>query len=222
MTSIPPRRTPAPAAPPAPPETPEGPSHVSAGAVNGGGNKGVGKLPEAVRYMVLCLGVMLGTEVAHQLLSAAAVLIDPSALRESTRDAAQASGEQVSDLMITVSVYSSVAMMLAFQLLIAGLLVFAVRAVAKRSSWAGNALRLLQFFSVFFVLRMITLFFMTPDSATVPVALYAVDGVLQIIVGAAAACALAYSMQDEVQKFARTRPPGQGGADSAATNHDSN
>ncbi|WP_291313280.1 hypothetical protein [Corynebacterium sp. UBA2622] len=184
-------------------------SHVSAGAVAGGspnapGGKGPVKLPEAVRYLLLCLTTMLGAELAHLFVSTASMIMDPSALRESARDAAKSSGEEVSDAMINASVYGSVIMMVAFQLLIVGLLVFAVRALARRASWASNALRLLQFFSVFFVLRMLALFLMTPDSASVPVAMYAVDGILQIAAGAAGACALFYSMQNEVQNFVRT------------------
>lgn len=197
--------------PPDAPEVPGSPSHVSPGAVTPGGGpgkRGRAALPETVRYLVLCLTVMLGAELAHLIVSTASVLVDPSALRESAREAAKASGEDVSDAMLNASVYGSVLMLVLFQLLIVGLLAFAVRAVARRSSWASNAMRLLQFFSVFFALRMITLFLMRPDSATVPVALYAVDGVLQIAVGAAGVCALFYCMQNEVQNFVRKPPQG--------------
>ncbi|MEX3504142.1 hypothetical protein [Corynebacterium sp. LK2510] len=179
------------------------PNRSSQPSAPGGAPKHLGKLPEAVRLMVLTLSAMLTAELIHQFLTAAAVLIDPSALRESARDAARGSAEQISDAMITMTVYSSVALMLVFQVAVVGLLAFAVRAVARQSAWSSRALRLLQFFALFFSLRMLALFIMTPDSATVPVALYAVDGVVQILAGVAGVVAFLYSMQDDVQKYAR-------------------
>ena len=201
------------------------PNHVAPEAVNAGnagnagkgGGRGVDKLPETVRYLVASLSVMLGAELVHQLVAAATVLIDPGPLRESARKAAEKSGEQVSGLMINLSVYSSVAMMLAFQLVVVGLLAVAVRAVARRAGWAPNALRLLQFFGIYFAIRAGMLFLLTPDSAAVPVAFYAVDGALQIIAGAAGACAVAYAMQDQVHNHVRKKKPGAGPTDPPRT-----
>ncbi|WP_342318947.1 hypothetical protein [Corynebacterium mayonis] len=181
-----------------PPLTPGKHSHSTPVAGAEGSEK---KRPEVLRLFLACSTVMLGAELIHQIFGVAALLVDPSALRESALEAARRSGEQVSDTMVNLSVYTSVAMMLGFQLLIIGLLSFAVRAVSRRSGWADKALRLLQFFSGFFALRILFLFVLTPESAAVPVALLAADGVTQIIAGAAGACAFVYSMRDEVQKF---------------------
>lgn len=184
---------------------PESPSHVSADAVPGGG-KNTNTLPEPVRYLLGCLCVMLGGEVVHLILSVSAVVVDPSQLRESARQAAEAAGEEISDATITLAMYGSVATAALFQLLIIVLLGFAAHAVVKQASWGQAALRLLQFFGVFFAIRAILLFFLSPSSTTVPVALFAVDGVVQIIVGAAGACAVAYAMQDKVREHVRKQP----------------
>ncbi|SDS55648.1 hypothetical protein [Corynebacterium timonense] len=188
---------------------PESPSHVSAEAVSGGG-AGSKKLPEPVRYLLGCLGVMLGGELVHQILSVIAIVVDPSRLRESARQAARSSNEALTEELLNATVYSSVALMAVFQLIVLILLAVAARAVATRATWAPSALRLLQFFGVFFAIRAVFLFFVSPDSTTVPIALYAVDGIVQIVIGTAGACAVAYAMQGKVHEYVRAQTPGGG------------
>lgn len=146
---------------------------------------------EAVRYMLAAWAIMIGGELVHQLLVVASVVIDPSALRESAKD--QAKGEELSDAMINAGIYGSIVVMALIQLLIIGLFVVALKALQKQKKWAPNARRLLQIFSVFFALRMLTLFAMTPASTAVPMVLYGLDGVVQIILGVAGICGIVYS-----------------------------
>ncbi|WP_165164631.1 hypothetical protein [Corynebacterium qintianiae] len=192
MTSIPPL------APPKPekPENPGSASHVGPA----GGER---RPPEALRYLLGCWAVMVFGELVHQLVNAVGLVIEPSALKQAAADAAWERGEDVSDALITVSTYTSIAMMTLFQLAIIALLAFALGAVARRKKWAETAKRLFTVFSVFFVLR--TIFVVLAPSAVagasqLPVAFVAVLGIIQIVVGVAGGCGLIYASRKEVQE----------------------
>ncbi|WKD56784.1 hypothetical protein CAPI_01030 [Corynebacterium capitovis DSM 44611] len=157
-------------------------------------------MPEPFRYMLACWKVMIAGELIHQVLSVISLVIDPSALRQAATEAARSSGEQASDAVLTASVFASVAVMALFQLAVVAVLAISRGAIADRKKWARNALRLLQVFSVYFALRAAVLFLSAPASTRVPVAMYAVDGALQIALAAAGVCAVLYSLQDEVQR----------------------
>lgn len=175
-----------------PPMNPQSASKVEPGAVDK--QNGSGGMPEAVRYMLLSFAVMIGGELLHQLLVVISAALDPAPLREQAREQAKAAGEEISDTMINVGIYGSIAVMALIQLLVILLFVFALRAVRRQAKWAPNARRLLQIFGVFFALRMLTLFMMSPASASVPVALYGADGVVQIILGVAGVLGIVYSL----------------------------
>lgn len=175
-----------------PPMNPQSASKVEPGAVDK--QHGPGGMPEAVRYMLLSFAVMIGGELLHQLLVVISAALDPAPLREQAREQAKAAGEEISDTMVNVGIYGSIAVMALIQLLVILLFVFALRAVRRQAKWAPNARRLLQIFGVFFALRMLTLFMMSPASASVPVALYGADGVVQIILGVAGVLGIVYSL----------------------------
>ncbi|WP_148363820.1 MULTISPECIES: hypothetical protein [Corynebacterium] len=162
-------------------------------------------MPEAVRYMLAAWTVMIGGELLHQILAVAASVIDPSALREVAKERATKGDGEVSEALMNASVYGSIFIMALLQLGIILLFVFALRAVQKQAKWAENARRLLQIFSVFFALRMLTLFMMVPASTTVPTALFGVDGVIQIVLGVAGVMGVIYSVDKD--SVAWTKPP---------------
>ena len=184
-----------------PPMNPGSPSRVEPEAVE----KQKGSMPEAVRYMLAAWTVMIGGELLHQILAVAASVIDPSALREVAKERATKGDGEVSEALMNASVYGSIFIMALLQLGIILLFVFALRAVQKQAKWAENARRLLQIFSVFFALRMLTLFMMVPASTTVPTALFGVDGVIQIILGVAGVMGVIYSVDKD--SVAWTKPP---------------
>lgn len=184
-----------------PPMNPGSPSRVEPEAVE----KQKGSMPEAVRYMLAAWTVMIGGELLHQILAVAASVIDPSALREVAKERATKGDGEVSEALMNASVYGSIFIMALLQLGIILLFVFALRAVQKQAKWAENARRLLQIFSVFFALRMLTLFMMVPASTTVPTALFGVDGVIQIVLGVAGVMGVIYSMDKD--SVAWTKPP---------------
>ena len=177
-----------------PPMNPGSPSRVEPEAVE----KQKGSMPEAVRYMLAAWTVMIGGELLHQIFAVAASVIDPSALREVAKERAKNSDGEVSEALMNASVYGSIFIMALLQLGVILLFVFALRAVQKQAKWAENARRLLQIFSVFFALRMLTLFMMVPASTTVPTALFGVDGVIQIVLGVAGVMGVIYSVDKDL------------------------
>ncbi len=184
-----------------PPMNPGSPSRVEPEAVE----KQKGSMPEAVRYMLAAWTVMIGGELLHQILAVAASVIDPSALREVAKERVTKGDGEVSEALMNASVYGSIFIMALLQLGVILLFVFALRAVQKQAKWAENARRLLQIFSVFFALRMLTLFMMVPASTAVPTALFGVDGVIQIVLGVAGVMGVIYSVDKD--SVAWTKPP---------------
>ena len=184
-----------------PPMNPGSPSRVEPEAVE----KQKGSMPEAVRYMLAAWTVMIGGELLHQILAVAASVIDPSALREVAKERATKGDGEVSEALMNASVYGSIFIMALLQLGVILLFVFALRAVQKQAKWAENARRLLQIFSVFFALRMLTLFMMVPASTTVPTAMFGIDGVVQIVLGVAGVMGVIYSVDKD--SVAWTKPP---------------
>ncbi|RUQ13765.1 hypothetical protein D8M31_03530 [Corynebacterium genitalium] len=164
-----------------------------------------GSMPEAVRYMLAAWTVMIGGELLHQILAVAASVIDPSALREVAKERVTKGDGEVSEALMNASVYGSIFIMALLQLGVILLFVFALRAVQKQAKWAENARRLLQIFSVFFALRMLTLFMMVPASTAVPTAMFGIDGVVQIILGVAGVMGVIYSVDKD--SVAWTKPP---------------
>lgn len=184
-----------------PPMNPGSPSRVEPEAVE----KQKGSMPEAVRYMLAAWTVMIGGELLHQIFAVAASVIDPSALREVAKERVTKGDGEVSEALMNASVYGSIFIMALLQLGVILLFVFALRAVQKQAKWAENARRLLQIFSVFFALRMLTLFMMVPASTAVPTALFGVDGVIQIVLGVAGVMGVIYSVDKD--SVAWTKPP---------------
>lgn len=180
---------------------PGSPSRVEPEAVE----KQKGSMPEAVRYMLAAWTVMIGGELLHQIFAVAASVIDPSALREVAKERVTKGDGEVSEALMNASVYGSIFIMALLQLGVILLFVFALRAVQKQAKWAENARRLLQIFSVFFALRMLTLFMMVPASTTVPTAMFGIDGVVQIILGVAGVMGVIYSVDKD--SVAWTKPP---------------
>lgn len=193
-----------------PPMNPGSASRVEPEAVD----KRKGSMPEAVRYMLTCWAVMIGGEVVHQIFAVVSSIIDPSALKEVAKERANNGDGEVSDALMNASVYGSIFLMALLQLGVIVLFAFALRAVRKQAKWAENARRLLQIFSGFFALRMLTLFMMAPASTAVPMALFGVDGVVQIVLGVAGVMGIIYSVDKDAVAWTKpkTGKPGTGAA----------
>lgn len=192
------------------PPVPSSPAHISPSAT--GASPRSGGMPEAVRYFLLAIAVVIGGEFVHQMFTVAMTLIDPSTLLDAARDAGKSTGgaEAITENQMRVVAYLSVAVFAGFALIIVAVLGLAAWAVAKQKSWANNARGLLTVFSVFFALRMVTVFFAVPAGSAVPVAVVALDGVVQIITGVAGICAAIFANNDDTKKWTAKGAKGGG------------
>ena len=160
--------------------------------------------PEAVRYLLGAWAVMILGELLHQILAVVVTVLDPAALREAANQAAKNQSEAIPENMMQASMYATVVLMALLQLGIIVVFVLALHRAQRRGKWMLNATRVLQVFSVFFAVRVLTLFLMTPAATKVPVALFAVDGAVQIVVGVAGALGLFYASRKESQDYLRS------------------
>lgn len=161
--------------------------------------------------MLLSWAIMIAGELLHQILTVTAVVIDPSELIAAAKQAAKTKGEEVSESVVSASMWGSVAIAALIQLAIIALFAAALVALQKQKKWAPTARRLLQVFSVFFALRVFAVFVTRPASSAVPVAFFAFDGVVQIIIGVAGALGLFYASQKEATDWAQAgAPPAKG------------
>lgn len=183
-----------------PPMNPNSGSHVEPEASPQSPKLG-GPKPESVRFMLQCWAVMIGGELLHQLLTVASVVIDPSALKESAKQAAKAQGEDVSDAAMNAGMWGTVIVAALIQLAVLVAFVVALNAVNKQKKWSPGAVRLLQIFAIFFALRALALFMMHPSSSGVPVALSAFDGAIQIMLAVAGGMGVFYSSQKESRDY---------------------
>ena len=189
MVSLPP----GPTGPKGPTNNPNSASHVDPEAARGG-------KPETVRYMLACWAFMIGGELLHQALAVVSLLMDPAELIASAKEASKQTGAMsgaMSEGLMNVAVWGSVALMALIQLSVLALFAFALASISRQRKMAGTARRLLMVFSVFFALRALMVFAMRPASTTVPLAFYAFDGVIQIMLGVAGALGLFYASQKE-------------------------
>lgn len=205
--------TPPPENPPATGGNPTSPSHITAPAPESGtaGPGGAGRknnwfkgLPDTVRlFCQLWLAILL-LEIVHQVLNVVMSLLDPSALQATARESLSPEQlEQVPGSVVDGVAVASVVLMGLFALVIMGVLAWMMVLVRNRSKHAATARRLLLVFGFYFAFRILIIFMMSPGTSDVPVAFYAVDGSLQIIVGVAAVLSLILSFRPDTLKWTR-------------------
>lgn len=160
------------------------------------------KKPEVVRLMLLLFAVAVGGEVLHQILSITIGLMDPSALFAAAKETMSAEqAAQISDGALRATVIASILVTGGIGIAVMGLLAFMLALIHRRSKFAGLARRMLLVFGFYFGFRILMLFMATPGGNGVPVAMYLVDGSIQIIVGVAAVLGLIFSFREEVLKW---------------------
>ncbi|WP_304325198.1 hypothetical protein [Corynebacterium frankenforstense] len=159
--------------------------------------------PEAVRILVALWRGIVGLEILHQLLSVAGVLADPGALRTMARETLESTeGADVSPQMLDVAVYASAGFSALVGIAIQLILLWATVMIARRHRWSDGSRRLLMFFSIYLVIRAVALFGVGAAGAgSIPVALLAVDGSVQVLAGVAAALALVYIFNSETVRW---------------------
>lgn len=167
------------------------------------GKEDANRPPEPVRILVALWRGIVGLEILHQLLSVAGVLADPSALRAMARETLeQTEGADVSPQMLDVAVYASAGFSALVGIAIQLILLWATVMIARRHRWSDGSRRLLMFFSIYLVIRAVALFGVGAAGAgSIPVALLAVDGSVQVLAGVAAALALVYIFNSETVRW---------------------
>lgn len=140
----------------------------------------------------------LGGELIHQIINMLMSFMDPSAFFAAAREVGD---DEVSEALVSTSVYASIIVVGLLSLLIVGVLALMLRLVHRRSKYAPMARRMLLIFGFYFAFRTLLLFTASPGASDIPVAVYLVDGSLQILVGVAAVLAVIFGMRQDSLKW---------------------
>lgn len=195
-----PRPTGAPEQPAPQSPTPAG-SSASPGK-SGGPRTWFTGLPDTIRLFVQLWLLLLGLEVIHQVLNVVISLLDTAALKASAREVlSEAQMELLGDGAVNAAATASALIMGLLGVLMMGLLLWMVLLFRKRSDHAAKARRLLLFFGFYFGFRILMIFLLSPGATDVPVALYAVDGSLQILIGVLAVLTVLLSFRQDTLKW---------------------
>lgn len=170
------------------------PPSSSATAKNAGEKK-----EDTVKLLIQMWAVMIGLELLHQILNVVMSFTDPTALRTVAKEQAAAQG--LSDGIVNATVIAAILVMGFFNLIVIAILSWMVVMVKNRSKRLPTAFLLLTIFSFFFILRVLMLFFASPGGTDVPMALFAIDGCVQILVGVSAGVAYALSRTEQPVKM---------------------
>lgn len=163
------------------------------------------KRTEAVSLMLKVWTVALVLEVVHLVLSIVLTLLNREELfaqaRTTAESAAEKSGQDVSDALVQLVGYGSVAFSSLISLAIVVLLGIMLGFIHKNSKAAGTGRRLWFAFSLYFALRVLIVFISSPAGASAPDWLFLLDGAVQILVGVAAVMGLMFSTKEEVLEY---------------------
>lgn len=163
--------------------------------------------PETLRQILQLWSVMLVLELIHQILNVIMSLSDPSAMRAAVKE--QGAAEGLSDAVINSTVTAAVFLSGLINVVIVGVLAWMIMIVNKRGKRMPTAFLLLIVFTFFFVFRALLVFLASP-SGDIPVALYAIDGSIQILLAVAGVIAYLLSRQAEVVEWIGPVTPSRG------------
>lgn len=163
------------------------------------------KRTEAVRLLILVWFVALCAELVHQCLSIVSSLFNRDQLmaqsREQAAETLQGTGQEISDSLIHAAAYGSVILSALFSFAIIAVLAWMLWSLNKPTKRAGTARRLWFFFSLYFGIRIVFVFLLSPAGSNVPDWLFVLDGSVQIIVGVAAVMGLFFSSKEETLDY---------------------
>lgn len=181
-------------------------------------SKYVERLPEAMRYAMICWLGLVVAEAAHQVMNLVMSLMNRAELREEIRDSLGQT--QVSDSILGASVVLSVVFMSLAAFALVGVLWWLASLVSGGTKRAPLARRLLMYVTIYLCLRGVMLFFAQP-TGSLPVGLYVVDGCFQLAAGVFAALAMVFSSQKEAVDYIHQHvPPQDKNADDAGSPKD--
>lgn len=164
-----------------------------------------GKRTEAVALMIKVWLCALILEAVHLILSVVLTMFNRSELfaqaEETAEQAAQSTGQELSDSFVQLVAYGSVAFSSFISLAIVVLLGIMLWLLNTNSSAAGTGRRLWFAFSLYFGFRVLLVFFTSPAGANVPDWLFVLDAGVQILAGVAAVMGLIFCSKEEVLEY---------------------
>ena len=144
-------------------------------------------------------------EAVHLILSVVLTMFNRSELfaqaEETAEQAAQSTGQELSDSFVQLVAYGSVAFSSFISLAIVVLLGIMLGLLNTNSSAAGTGRRLWFAFSLYFGFRVLLVFFTSPAGANVPDWLFVLDAGVQILAGVAAVMGLIFCSKEEVLEY---------------------
>lgn len=154
--------------------------------------------PESVRLTVQLWGAAVLLQLVHLILNVVMIVIDPSSLQAAARETAESQEmEEVSSGLLLGSVIGSVVIMTLINLLILGLLTWALVAITRRQKHAPSARHLWLVFSIYFALQAMTVFALSSAGSDVPDILFLTDGSIQILTGVAAVMGMIFASRSD-------------------------
>lgn len=184
--------------------TPASPTPPQAGAPETPDSPEQNHKPETLEQVLKLWSVMVALELAHQILSVIMALIDPTAMRAAARE--QSAAEGLSDAMVNSTVTVATLLVGLLNLGIIAVLAWMIMSVSKKGKKMPTAFLLLTIFTFFFIFRALLLFLASPNN-DVPLALYAIDGSIQILLAVAGVIAYLLARQPEVLDWIGPRLP---------------
>ena len=164
-----------------------------------------GKRTEAVALMIKVWLCALILEAVHLILSVVLTMFNRSELfaqaEETAEQAAQSTGQELSDSFVQLVAYGSVAFSSFISLAIVVLLGIMLGLLNSNSSAAGTGRRLWFAFSLYFGFRVLLVFFTSPAGANVPDWLFVLDAGVQILAGVTAVMGLIFCSKEEVLEY---------------------
>ncbi|WP_408932102.1 hypothetical protein ACKFRM_01540 [Corynebacterium sp. YSMAA1_1_D6] len=164
-----------------------------------------GKRTEAVALMIKVWLCALILEAVHLILSVVLTMFNRSELfaqaEETAEQAAQSTGQELSDSFVQLVAYGAVAFSSFISLAIVVLLGIMLGLLNSNSSAAGTGRRLWFAFSLYFGFRVLLVFFTSPAGANVPDWLFVLDAGVQILAGVAAVMGLIFCSKEEVLEY---------------------
>ncbi|WKD59902.1 hypothetical protein [Corynebacterium caspium] len=177
-------------------DTPDAPGAPGAAGTAAPGTPGAPTPPESLNYISVLWGIILFFELIHQATAAVSIILDPAELLAAMK---QSMGEnyrpEFEGLILTVPIFLACLNM--GLVLVAA---FFVRRLIRGYKTTRFAFNTVSVFSIYFVFRTMTVLTAYPVGKA-PLALYAVDGSAQIIVGVAGVMTLLFLWREEIFKW---------------------
>lgn len=153
--------------------------------------------PSHATWATWAFVVALVAEAIHQVLNMVMSFLNRTVAEATLADTLKEANTEASPQLVSAAYTGSVLLMGGTALGILILLGWLVRQHHLGTKRAATARKVLQYFAVYFGLRAFLLLAAQPEFNDIPIAMFVVDGIVQIIVATAAILGLTYSVRPE-------------------------